>query len=339
MTPRYEVRKPLPDSSFGGELRFIGVDGAHGFVEVAERHPEVLHEALTEAQGLLLIRGLDAIADEPELLLRLSRLYGAEVENYRENLTPPNQVHETVPEILLVSNAPPCSRLPPPRPEPPLTTDGKLPTQYPHRKGWHTDQSYRRPPPDVSLFYAVSPVVRDQGQTIFANGTLAYEALSPAMKARIENIEGLHCYSAKGRSRDAVLRGETPPPLAPHERPQRQPLARVHPVTGKRALYLCESGQMDFLDGPFVGLEPGPEGAGARLLDQLMVHITRREFICVHEWDKGDLVVWDNRCLIHCGTWYDHENEMRMMWRTTISGNPGPAYAGERKSWIPQAAE
>jgi taurine dioxygenase len=70
-----------------------------------------------------------------------------------------------------------------------------------------------------------------------------------------------------------------------------------------------------------------------------MTHITRREFICVHEWDKGDLIVWGNRCLIHCGTWYDWEKEMRMMWRTTVGGNPGPAYAGERKSWIPQAAE
>ena len=66
-----------------------------------------------------------------------------------------------------------------------------------------------------------------------------------------------------------MLRGDTPKPTARHERPQRQPVVRTHPVTGKPALYLCESGQMDWIDGPFVGLEPGPNGEGARLLDEL----------------------------------------------------------------------
>ena len=65
------------------------------------------------------------------------------------------------------------NRLPPKRPEPPLTADGKLPVQYPHRKGWHTDQSYRRPPPDISLFFAVAPVARDQDQAWRAEGRLA----------------------------------------------------------------------------------------------------------------------------------------------------------------------
>jgi hypothetical protein len=100
--------------------------------------------------------------------------------------------------------------------------------------------------------------VRDQGQTIFAKGALAYDALPSAMKARIDGIEGLHCCSAKGRSRDAVLKGETPPPLKDHERPQRQALARIHPVTDRRALHLCESGQMDFLDGPLHRHGAGP---------------------------------------------------------------------------------
>ena len=72
-------------------------------------------------------------------------------------------MHTPVPEILLVSNMAPVSKAPPPRPEPPLTADGKLPVQYPQRKGWHTDQSYRRPPPDISLFYAVSPVAKERG--------------------------------------------------------------------------------------------------------------------------------------------------------------------------------
>jgi taurine dioxygenase len=94
---------------------------------------------------------------------------------------------------------------------------------------------------------------------------------------------------------------------------------------------------MDWVDGPFVGLEPGPHGDGARLLDELMAHLTQPEFIYVHEWDAGDLIVWDNRCLVHAATWFDAAKENRLMWRTTVHGNPGAAYEGERKSWIAQA--
>ena len=57
----------------------------------------------------------------------------------------------------------------------------------------------------------------------------------------------------------AVRAGETPIELGPGDQPQRQ----VHPETGAKSLYLCEAGQMDWVDGPFVGMEPGPDGEGA----------------------------------------------------------------------------
>ena len=82
-------------------------------------------------------------------------------------------------------------------------------------------------------------------------------------------------------------------------------------------------------------MEPGPDGAGAALLDRLMAHLTQPRFVYVHEWSKGDLVIWDNRCTVHAATWFDAEREPRVMWRTTVSGNPGPRYADERPSWIP----
>jgi taurine dioxygenase len=69
-----------------------------------------------------------------------------------------------------------------------------------------------------------------------------------------------------------------------------------------------------------------------------MAHYTQPRFVYVHEWSAGDLLVWDNRCLVHAATWYDGEKEQRLMWRTTVRGNPGPLYAGERRSWIPQEA-
>jgi len=330
----FELVAPLPQARFGGKVAPTMGGGAAGVVRAAEADPAVLPGLLARCGGLLLIPGMDAMAAAPELLVRFSRIFGPEVEDYRDNLTPLNMVHPEVPEIFIVSNTPPVGRAPPKRPEPPFTADGKLPTQFPHRRGWHTDQSYRRPPPDISLFLAVIPVPKDQGQTLFADGTAAYDALPASLKARVDRLEGLHVGSGAKRTYAAVSAGETPVPLRPEARPQRQPVARVHPVTGKKALYLCEFGQMDWLEGPFVGMQPGPNGDGAALLFELMSHLTRPEFIYVHEWTRGDLVIWDNRCLVHAATWFEAEREARLMWRTTVSGNPGVAYAGERKSWI-----
>jgi taurine dioxygenase len=82
-------------------------------------------------------------------------------------------------------------------------------------------------------------------------------------------------------------------------------------------------------------MQPGPLGDGAKLLEQLMSHLTQPEFVYVHEWTAGDVLVWDNRCLVHAATWFDAVNVTRLMWRTTVSGNPGAMYAGEPKSWLP----
>jgi taurine dioxygenase len=111
-------------------------------------------------------------------------------------------------------------------------------------------------------------------------------------------------------------------------------VVRTHPVTGKRALYLCEAGQMDWIQGPFAGLEPGPDGAGAELLYTLMAHYTQPQFTYTHNWDEGDLIIYDNRTLVHAATWFDAEAHPRLMWRTTVFGNPGEVYAGEAKSWV-----
>ncbi len=332
MGASFECIRPLQGASFGGRIDLTG--GAHALLAAGDQQPDALARALADSDGLLFIPGMHAIADQPDLLVRLSRLFGPEVEDYRQTLTAQNMVHPTVPEIFVVSNIPPTSRMPPRRPDPPLTEDGRLPVQFPHRRGWHTDQSYRRPPPDISLFFAVIPAPPDQAQTLFADGTAAYEALSADLKARIDGLDGIHVSLSAGRGRNDVVDGKTPRALGPHEQPQRQPLVRTHPVTGKPALYMCEYGQMDWVDGPIAGMEPGLFGDGARLLEALMTHATQPQFVYAHEWTQGDLIVWDNRCLIHAATWFDAETVQRLMWRTTVSGNPGALYAGERKSWI-----
>ncbi len=331
--------EPLPGATFGGLMRFRSATPARAAVAALEAQPDALLQALYESQGLLLLPGLLEIAEDPELLVRLSRLCGPEVEDYRETLAARNTVHDQVTEIFMVSNMPPASRQPPPRPEPPLTEAGTLPTQFPHRRGWHTDQSYRRPPPDISLFYAVIPAPKDQAQTLYANGIAAYEALPADLKERVDTLEGIHVQPGSGRSEAAVRMGESPKPLLAHEQPQRQPVVRVHPVTGQRALYLCEAGQMDWIQGPFVGMEPGPDGEGAQLLYDLMTHFTQPQFTYTHQWDQGDLIIYDNRTSVHTATWFEAEQYSRLMWRTTVHGNPGEIYAGESKSWIPNVAE
>ena len=274
------------------------------------------------------------ITEEPELLLRLSRLFGTEVESYHETRMARQNVHPEIPEIFMVSNIPPADKVPPPQPDPPRNADGSLPTRFPHRRGWHTDQSYRRPPPDVSLFYCVVAAPKGQAQTLYADGIGAYEALSPDMKARVEKLVGIHAKPGVGRGEVAVRAGDAPMVLGPGDLPQRQPVVRVHPETGAKSLYLCEAGQMDWIDGPFVGMETSPDGAGAKLLYELMSHFTRDDFVYAHEWDEGDLVIYDNRTLIHAATWFDAEKHQRLMWRTTVSGNPGAEFAGEAKSWL-----
>jgi alpha-ketoglutarate-dependent taurine dioxygenase len=330
---------PLPDATFGKVVRLRDGGGAEALLAAMRADPDAVPGLLYANDGLLMLPGMDAIADNPQILVELSRFFGPEVENYRQTLTLLNQIHEAVPEILVVSNVAPTKRKPPVLPEPPLTADGTLPTQFPHRRGWHTDQSYRRPPPDISLFFAVRPSPQGQGQTLFANGYAAYEALPADLKRRVDGLVGLHVKLGTGRSEKAVRAGEPVLPLLPHEQPQRQPVVRVHPVTGRRALYLCEASQMDWVGGPFVGMEPGPDGDGARLLYEIMAHYTQPQFTYVHEWTKGDLIIWDNRNLVHVATWFDAERIDRIMWRTTVRGNPGVEYAGERRSWIPAENE
>ena len=248
----------LPDASFGAVMRFPALSGAREVVAALEAEPETLGVEICARGGLFLVPDMHEISDEPELLLRLSKLLGPEVEDYRNSYAFVNRrnlfdYHDTVPEIIQITNMPPIGTQPSPLPDPPLTEDGRIPVRHPHRTGWHTDQSFRRPPPDYSLFYAKQPVPQGQGQTLFADSTSAYAELPDAMKARIEGLEGIHVLPGMGRSDKAVREGEAPKSLAAHQQPQRQPLVRVHPVTGTKSLNLCGGGQMDFVTGPHRG--------------------------------------------------------------------------------------
>ncbi|MEM6622377.1 MAG: TauD/TfdA family dioxygenase [Pseudomonadota bacterium] len=288
---------------------------------------------MDRASGLLLIRGLSALAGRPGDMVALARAFGTEVEDIRQTLTAPRFFHPDVAEIMVLSNKPEVGHQPPPRP--PLQPDGTLDVQFPAQTNWHTDQSYRRPPPDVTLLFGRTTPPADQGQTLFANASGAYDALGSVQRDRLSKLHALHAMGWVGRTPDDVAAGTPPNPLLPHQMPVRQPLVRQHPVTGRHALYLAERRQLDYVDGPIMGMETGPGGAGDQLVKDLLTHISDPRFVYVHAWQPGDLVIADNRSLLHAATWYDSAQYAREMWRCTVMGNSGQEYVGEAKSWLP----
>jgi alpha-ketoglutarate-dependent 2,4-dichlorophenoxyacetate dioxygenase len=93
----------------------------------------------------------------------------------------------------------------------------------------------------------------------------------------------------------------------------RHRLVRANPVNGHRALFL--GAHASHVDGQ-------PLAEGRALLGTLLEHVTRPEFVYRHEWQEGDLVIWDNRCVLHRATPYDTARYQRLMQRTTIAGDP-----------------
>jgi len=328
--------RPLPGANFGG---LIEVSDGRAFVDAVEVSPQALPAALNAHGGLLLVKGLNAISEDPELLLRLSRPFGTEIEDYAETGNNPQYLLSESSQIIQISNLSPINFPPPEQPDPPRLPDGGLPVRFPHRRGWHTDQSFRRPPPDISLFYAHVPTPKGQGQTLYADGTRAYETLPPPLQEIVEHLEGLHVAPFRGYGEDEIAAGKPRMPLNEKDGPQPQPVVRIHPETGRKALYLCEQEQMDWLNGPLVGMQPGLHGDGAKLIYELMTHFTEDRFTYAHDWDVGDLVIYDNRCTIHSATWFNAETHGRVMWRTTVWGNPGPLYEGEARSWVSRNVE
>ena len=164
---------------------------------------------------------------------------------------------------------------------------------------WHTDKPYRPAPPALTILHAVEvppPEAGQGGDTEFANTALACEALSDDTKRRIAGL-----LVAFRPAFDPTL------PEVVH------PLVRTHPETGRQALYLGNHATR------VVGLPPAESAA---LLGQLLEHATRREFVYAHRWQAGDLVVWDNRCLLHRLVLGDAlRRHRRIMHRSTVAGS------------------
>ncbi|MDH5534097.1 MAG: TauD/TfdA family dioxygenase, partial [Betaproteobacteria bacterium] len=158
---------------------------------------------------------------------------------------------------------------------------------------WHTDNSYVEVPPAGSMLYSLE-IPRDGGggDTSFNNQDRAYEELPEDLKRAIEGKSQVHDSS---RNSAGVLRPGVKLPTKPEEvEGPMHPLVRVHPVTGKPALYLGR--RRDWPSNYIVGM---PNDESERLLDQLWAHATQPKYAWTHKWRVGDIVLWDNRCCMH----------------------------------------
>ena len=176
---------------------------------------------------------------------------------------------------------------------------------------WHSDSSFRATPAKYSLLSTrvVNPA---GGNTEFADMRAAYDTLDGATKAQIED---LLCEHSLMYSRGSLGMLDYSDEERAMFRPARQRLVRTHPVTGRKSLYLSSHA------GGIVGM-PMPE---ARiLLKDLTEHATQPKFVYVHRWRVWDLVMWDNRQMMHRVRRYD-ESQPRDMRRTTVAGGAATA--------------
>ena len=171
---------------------------------------------------------------------------------------------------------------------------------------WHTDSSFKRLPALASLLYARA-IPPAGGHTEFADERAAYDALPEAMRRRLVGLVAEHSiFNSRGRLGFTNFSEEERQGLPPVP----QVLVRVIPESGRKSLYLASHA------GRIFGM---PDAEGRALIDELIEHATRRQFVYTHRWRAHDLVMWDDRCTMHRGTAFDDLRFRRDVQRATVS--------------------
>jgi taurine dioxygenase len=173
---------------------------------------------------------------------------------------------------------------------------------------WHTDGSWQRVTGHATILYA--EVASDEGgETHFCDMYGAYERLGPEWKARIESLRAVHNLNFS-RSR---RHGEDPMTEAQRSAvpPVDHPVVRTHPETGRRCIFLGDHAEY------IAGMAYDEGRALIETLNSLAVH---PDLTYAHRWQPGQLIVWDNRCLMHRATEYDPAVQRRVIRRCTVLG-------------------
>lgn len=158
---------------------------------------------------------------------------------------------------------------------------------------FHSDLSYLPLPGSLSIVHAVE-VPREGGDTQWANAYAAYDALPVELKERVVGLKAVHRHGEEAQNPDV---------------PASHPIVRTHPETKRRAM---------FVSPQFTRyIESMPRDESDALLNELLRHVTRPEFVWTHKWRPGDLVVWDNRCTMHRREAFN-PTERRILKRTQM---------------------
>ena len=185
-----------------------------------------------------------------------------------------------------------------------------------HKEGWnwHSDWSYYEVPCLGSVLYA-REVPPEGGDTLFSSMCAAYEALDDNFKKRLLGLEAVHSYVGYYRKafKDRAPLSDAQMARTPDVT---HPIVRTHPETGRKSLYVGED-----IVSHIIGLE---KAESADLLARLNAHAVSEEFVYRHNWREGDLIIWDNRCTMHCATPYHDQKYFRVMHRATIEGVDRP---------------
>jgi taurine dioxygenase len=207
-----------------------------------------------------------------------------------------NQYHaDGYPELYRLSN---------------LDEHGKPNGRHPDKGtlAWHTDGSWQRVTGNATIIYGeVMP--ESGGETHFCDMYGAYERLDATWKARIANLRAVHNLDFSRTRRH----GEDPMTEAQRlaTPPVDHPIVRTHPETGRKCLYLGDHAEC------IVGM---PYAEGRALIEELNALAVHPDLTYEHRWKPGELIVWDNRCLMHRATPYDPLTQGRVIRRCTVLG-------------------
>ena len=186
----------------------------------------------------------------------------------------------------------------------------------PFGSSWHSDWSFQGSPPCATLLHAkiVPPY---GGDTLFADGYRAFEALDAGLADELVHMRAIHSarrpYSPEGfLNSGGHKRSMAIEPDADAWSTQTHPIVRTHPETGRRALWV----------NPVytVGIENLNIQQADQLLSKLFNHALSTDFIYRHQWQANMLVIWDNRCTQHCAQG-GYDGHLRVLHRTTVAGD------------------
>jgi taurine dioxygenase len=175
-------------------------------------------------------------------------------------------------------------------------------------QAWHTDQSFNPTPPKATMLHGVV-LPKQGGNTCFANMRQAYEGLSDTLKARIGSLQAVHAYreSREGMSAKDRRAEEDADDGVTH------PVVRTLDEIGAKSIYINP-----LRIKRFVGLSADESTS---LLEELTEHATHDRYVYCHPWQKGDIVIWDNRQSMHRVLHNYDLSEKRLMHRIVLEGS------------------